>query len=229
MRKILIMVAVFGFAGSALAQTRTSLSEAKPAPTMSVPAQFGKLLQAYEGWTPEYKIEPYSGSVYNWATRALAYVEYNKVALTAARNWAFLRSDDSFNRLVQSQKQVLKKLFGDQYLARSMQIVAAVPFTAEINAAYLTWYGCMAKAPGWMDQAMGDDVLAYVNWKEENILLHCFSELGALGQMYRVAQLSADDLMAIGFLSRRHAANSLNPKFVSAEAIRKALFEAFEE
>lgn len=229
MRFFAIVLALFSSVAFASAQTKTNT-------TLPMPPQFVMFLDAYRGWTPQHKEEPLANSVYNWATRALHVTEGKYYLIPAARNWVFMRSEASFLKFAQEHRTTLKTLFGMQYLARGLQTAVSMPFDAEIDGLYQSWYGCVAATSVYEDKRpLGSDfVLAAINWQAgvqtmEGSNKECADHLSKLSRRYGVVQLTADDLMVIGFLHRRHVAATQNPANVSAEFIRKTVADIFKD
>lgn len=229
MRCLLIALVAFGVSVGAVAQERPRLIvTAKP----SIPPQFNVLVEAYRDWKPEYTEEPFANSVFNWANRAFEVVDYKRVLVSAARNWLFMRSEQSFKNLVAAYKTEAQELFGTIYLSRAMQTVFSKAYTAEVDTLYADWYRCLTSSKATSDSFVGEEVLHHVNNNDRQVVGfdgECTSALREVSLYYGVVQLSVDDLTALGFLHRRHIAHANNPRFVSAEVIRKAVYGTFEE
>ena len=206
---------------------------------VAVPAEYMVLLDSYRGWKSanESVDSNYANSVHNWAIHALN--EVGKTGITAVRNWLFTRGEDRIRALATVNKEDLRAVFGKQFNLRGMHIVFAQLFTGDTNVLYRSWYECAAKLKLFpehqgSDRLVGDLVLMWVNsWDEKTFERVTYagermSDFGALSAHYGVERLSADDITAVGFLSRRFTANRLNPKFVSAEFLRKLVHDIFD-
>ena len=228
MRKLLTAAALIVTSlGFAQAQPKT---EQTPKP-LSVPAEYMAVFDSYRGWVPEYQTEPFGNSLMNWALHAKEVAKVTGV--NAIRNWLFTRGEDRIRQLVLANKGDLKSMFGGLFNTRGMHLVFSQPYTGDTDVLYRNWYDCLSKTKrGQLDMVVGDEVLAWINWFEEHkagVDGQCKSDLESLAGHYGVATLSTDDFTAIGFLSRRHAANKLNQKFASAEFLRKLVHDIFDE
>lgn len=244
MRKfVLIASALAGIlAGNALANAEppvrtTSMPSAK---AIEVPAEYMQFFESYRGWKSanESVDSYYANSLENWAIHALNKVGRNGIA--AIRNWLFTRGEDRVRQLAMAYKTDLVNIFSKQFNLRGMHIVFAQPFTGDTDALYRVWYDCAAKLKIWpdsssnSDELIGNHVLMWTNsWEEKTFTRMtsggaCNAEFGALSDHYGVERLSADDIYAVGFLSRRHADNKRSAKFVSAEFIRKLVNDIYD-
>ncbi len=210
-----------------------------PANPVLVPTEYMGLFYAYRAWKPanESVSEVHAYSLGNWATHALNEVE--RTGIVAIRNWLFTRGEERIRQLAMEHKGELLVMFGAQFNLRGMHIVFAQTYTSDTNALYRAWYECAAKLKWWPEQTdsnelVGEYVLAGVNsWNDSTFERlssrgDCKSDFSALAAHYGVETLSADDLTAIGFLSRRFAANRLNPRFASAEFLRQLVHDIFD-
>ncbi len=229
MRRFLIALVALGVSVGAVAQERPRpLVPGKP----NIPSQFSVLVEAYRDWKPESTEEPFANSVLNWANRAHEVLDYKRLLLAAARNWLLMRSEQSFKNLVAAYKTEGQELFGTLYLGRGMQTVFSKAYTAEVDTLYANWYRCLTNSKATSDSFVGEEVLFHINHNDRQVVGfdgECTSALREVSLYYGVGQLSVDDLTALGFLHRRHLARVNNPRFVSAEVIRKAVYDTFEE
>ena len=212
-----------------------SVSASAQAP-VAVPPEYLSLFESYGSFVPEFDSEDKikGNSIENWATYALNTMK--RPGITAIRNWLFTRGEDRILRLAMNHKEKILAMFARQFNMRGMHVVFAQPYTVEIDATYRAWYGCAAgiRRDG-SDESIGEErVLREVNsWVDANFARltfagDCKREFQALSAHYGVERLSADDVTAIGFLSRRFAANRLSSKFVSAEFLRKLVHDLFD-
>lgn len=223
------------------AQTDLPVKTVKTPATVVVPLEYKALFDAYRSWTPaeSEKIDPfYANSLDNWAIHALNEVGRNGIA--AIRNWLFTRGENRIRGLAVEYKSDLVGMFGKQFNLRGMHVVFAQPFTGDTDVLYRSWYNCAAKLKLWPDsstgssEVVGDRVLMWMNsWDGKEPLRMtvgggCSADFQALSDHYGVEQLSVDDIYAIGFLSRRYAANQRSQKFVSAEFLRQLVHDIFD-
>lgn len=210
-------------------KTRPSIADTQVRAPV-VPKDFQKILAGYKDWKPTYETEPFANSVYNWSNRARETVDDTDGVSNAAA-WLFSLSESRFNALVSASTGLLRTVFGPIYKERNVRAVLMVPYTGDIDAKYAAWYACMAKVPGYNGEPVGEQyVLAEINWREDRTAgpkNECQEPLVELAKPYKVSELTVDELMVVGFLHRRFAANQKDQKLLSAEAIRKAMHEVF--
>ncbi len=220
------VLAVTVIAGTVSAQQ----AKAPVAAKSLVPAEYMTLFNSYRGWVPETKEEPFANSLMNWALHAQ--IEVKAFGVAAIRNWLFTRSEARINELVREHETDIKSMFGSMFNKRGMHLVFSEVYTGDVDVLYQMWYNCVADSKRHLDLLVGkENVLVWVNWFEDKKVgadKECTAEFESLSSHYGVAELSADDLTAIGFLSRRHAANTKSSKFVSAEFIRKLVHDIFD-
>jgi|GEM_PF-5122475 len=233
MRKFaLILVATIAFAASASAQSVQPTPKAKTSPAVQLPEQFKTIFDGYRGWRTAYPQISYSNSISNWALRAHELA--TSTVRAAARNWLFMQTEERFAALVSANSSEIKSVFGTIYLASGVHLVFSTPFTQQIDQMYRNWFACMGKTKWNIEKEypalIEDRVHTWLDtdrplggWSGE-----CKFEISQLSNQYGVAELSVDDIHAIGFLSRRHLANQKNPKFLKAEFVRKTIGDLFD-
>jgi len=244
MRKVVLAamfaVLTLGFVGFANAEPPAPVKSVSVAKAIDVPLEYKTLFDSYRGWKSESEsIDSYfANSLENWAIHALNEVGRNGIA--AIRNWLFTRGEDRIRQLATGYKEDLVSMFGKQFNLRGMHVVFAQSFTGDTEALYHSWYDCAAKLKLWpdsstsSDELIGERVLMWTNsWDDKEFKRMtmggaCDAEFGALSGHYGVDRLSADDIYAIGFLSRRYVANLRSSKFASAEFLRKLVHDIFD-
>jgi len=231
-----ILVALFAtMFFSAKAQAQTAPTNGTKASTAAkvivVPEQFKSIFDNYRGWTTRYPNIDYSNSISNWAYKTKQ--DISATVMAATRNWLFMQTEERFAALASANSGEIKAVFGTIYLASGVHLVFSTPFTQEIDQMYRNWFNCMGKVKwnlGESPYTIDDRVLTWINngnslggWEGE-----CKTQINLLSLQYGVSELTAEDLHAIGFLSRRHLANQKNSKFLKAELIRKTIGDLFD-
>lgn len=225
------LITTLGMLALLVAFAAAASAQQKPADKPAVPRQFAEILESYRGWKPQDEKDFDANSLDNWATHGLRV--RGRLLLGAARNWLSTRSEARFKELAAAYKSELRGVFELLFVGRGMQVVFATPYSADIHDIYGSWYDCISRTKGGRGEPVGDDRVLAQLWFEDGTKKgsdnECADDLRSLSRMYGVGELSKDDLYAIGFLSRRHAANVNNPRLISAETVRQVVHEIFDE
>lgn len=214
---------LFVFVGgvSATAQSETAASK--------IPEQFRKIVEIYRGWKPDYGYD-----IENLATHAQN--SFDSIVLDAARNWIFTRSEKTLRTIAIAEAKGLNELFGTIFLGRGVGLAFTKEYGEEVDRRYGVWYACIArqKISDTDHDLIGEKgVLRWVSWQKETSMLKgtdgtCATPYMGLSRYYGVEDLGTDNIMVVGFLHRRFAANANNPKFISAEVVRKLVHEIMD-